>query len=532
MGISGGKSSRDARSEDAPQPAPSSLKLVYFGVPGRAEMVRLALQVLGVQFEDVRITQEQWGAELKQKYGKVPILEWQSQGETHVLTQSHALLLYAAALGRGSLTPSNPQELLRAHSALFSLEDGLGKPLMQAFGAGDAEAVQAAKKALVGEDGAWTRYLKAIDAQLGESGQFLAGGMNPTFADIAYFSQLEVFRCADAIPMFAGIPNDFLDQYENIKAHRERIARLPRVADYYKEAQPPFSAYKSLGGELAVPGECKISNAPPTNLVLYYFGAPGRGEALRLTFALRGIKYEDKKLDYAQWGAMKAELGQDAFLPLLKLDGPDSAPSRTVNQSAALALYAARIPGEKGAPDLLPHSAEKQARIVELMRDLDDCLFNVLGPLFRLQSDEEKKAYIVKVTAADGALTTGFQKLDKRAATKSGYVVGDKLSLGDIFLFTSVFGTIGAGAFGFPKEFVQQFSNLMRFHKIVSALPKVKELYKDAEGLWAAFKPAEAPAVAERSIEPEAAAAPAAEEPAAKEEEPKEEEPKEEEPKE
>jgi len=39
---------------------------------------------------------------------------------------------------------------------------------------------------------------------------------------------------------------------------------------------------------------------------LTYFDARGRAETIRLVFAAAGIKYEDKRIDGAAWGAMKS----------------------------------------------------------------------------------------------------------------------------------------------------------------------------------------------------------------------------------
>ena len=73
------------------------LKLT-FPLPGRAEKVRLAFVLGGVEFEDVRVPPADWPA-LKPNtpYGQVPILEIDGA----VMGQSEAMLRYA-----GQLTPS------------------------------------------------------------------------------------------------------------------------------------------------------------------------------------------------------------------------------------------------------------------------------------------------------------------------------------------------------------------------------------------------------------------------------------------
>jgi len=54
------------------------MKLYYFDLYGRAESMRMTLNKFGVQFEDVRMTPEQFGelkASGKLEYGQVPALE-------------------------------------------------------------------------------------------------------------------------------------------------------------------------------------------------------------------------------------------------------------------------------------------------------------------------------------------------------------------------------------------------------------------------------------------------------------------------
>merc|ERR1712018_760574 len=56
---------------------PNKIKLTYFNVRGRAEVSRLMLAHKGVDYEDCRITGEQW-KELKPKtpFGGMPLLEY------------------------------------------------------------------------------------------------------------------------------------------------------------------------------------------------------------------------------------------------------------------------------------------------------------------------------------------------------------------------------------------------------------------------------------------------------------------------
>jgi len=53
---------------------------------------------------------------------------------------------------------------------------------------------------------------------------------------------------------------------------------------------------------------------------LTYFDIQGAAEKVRLAFVLSGVAFEDERVNFAQWGDMKAttKFGQ---LPLLSIDG-------------------------------------------------------------------------------------------------------------------------------------------------------------------------------------------------------------------
>lgn len=44
----------------------SSYKLTYFDIRGKAEIIRLILAQVGVEYEDIRIGQDEWREHLKQ----------------------------------------------------------------------------------------------------------------------------------------------------------------------------------------------------------------------------------------------------------------------------------------------------------------------------------------------------------------------------------------------------------------------------------------------------------------------------------
>ena len=48
----------------------SGYKLYYFNVRGRAEVCRLAFAAANIEFEDIRLTQEEWAKEKACEFNK------------------------------------------------------------------------------------------------------------------------------------------------------------------------------------------------------------------------------------------------------------------------------------------------------------------------------------------------------------------------------------------------------------------------------------------------------------------------------
>lgn len=71
----------------------SAYKLTYFEAKGVAEVSRLALAVAGVNYEDIRVSQEDWPTQ-KPKFpqGKLPVLE----AGSNIFPQSRAILRFIA----------------------------------------------------------------------------------------------------------------------------------------------------------------------------------------------------------------------------------------------------------------------------------------------------------------------------------------------------------------------------------------------------------------------------------------------------
>ena len=165
----------------------SSYKITYFDAPGRAELLRLLFTLANVEFEDERLTGEQFGA-LKASgtlpFGSVPTLTIDGQ----VFPQSNAIARYIAR--EFNLYGQTNLDALRIDAVAEGLVDLVDKTVMKMFGASDEE-----KPALIqsAQEDAGPRYLGGIEQLI--VGPFVVGD------DISY-ADLYIFGVSGALKDF------------------------------------------------------------------------------------------------------------------------------------------------------------------------------------------------------------------------------------------------------------------------------------------------------------------------------------------
>lgn len=197
-------------------------RLTYWAKRGRAEQVRLLLEVLGEPYENVHIDAARLEA-LRSRgpepfwFGSVPMLQ---DGEFH-LVQGCAIMGY---LGRKhGLGPSDPRSLAHADAMTLGAED-LRTAYLGLWGEGGPER----QPAFVA--GPWSqRWLPRLDALLAARGTGYLVGPDLTHGDVAMWDAL------DAI--LAWVPGASLDGFGHLQRFREALAARPRVAAYLISAR-------------------------------------------------------------------------------------------------------------------------------------------------------------------------------------------------------------------------------------------------------------------------------------------------------
>lgn len=156
------------------------------------------------------------------------------------------------------------------------------------------------------------------------------------------------------------------------------------------------------------------------NYKLTYFNLKGRGELSRLLFAASDVKFEDVRIDMANWNQLKASMpfGQ---MPVLEVDG------KKLAQSKAIAMFLAREFKLAGANNW------DQARCHMILDSIEDFWGGLPGILYnRSLSDEEKGKKIVEYR--DTKMKPLGDALERcvKESLKEGFIVGGALTIADI----------------------------------------------------------------------------------------------------
>jgi glutathione S-transferase len=200
----------------------TQFKLIYFDFDGgRAESIRLAFHIGGIDFEDVRLKFPEFReAQPSFRFHALPVLEIDGQP----ITQSNAHLRYVGKLA--GLYPTDDLQALYCDEAMGAVED-LSHAVGKTLGL-QGDALKHAREEFV--QGRLATYIKGLDKLLARGGgQFFADG-RMTVADLKVF--VETRNLAKGT--LDHVPTNIVEELAPALAeHRERIANDPRVVAYY-----------------------------------------------------------------------------------------------------------------------------------------------------------------------------------------------------------------------------------------------------------------------------------------------------------
>ncbi|XP_046358194.1 glutathione S-transferase 1-like [Haliotis rufescens] len=194
-----------------------------------------------------------------------------------------------------------------------------------------------------------------------------------------------------------------------------------------------------------------------------YFNVRGRGEIPRLVLHCAGVPFEDKRIEFDAWPALKKDtpFGQ---LPVIEIDG------KVFPESMSISRYLA---AENGLAGKTPLDRLKADYISEQTRSMKEPIYK-----YFFNEDAEKKAELEKAFFEETAPTYfGYWDADvKGNPSGNGFLVGTEVTIADLAVMDAVDFVLQNEAF--RATFASRFPNLARNYEAVKSIPGVKK-YRD-----------------------------------------------------
>jgi len=202
---------------------------------------------------------------------------------------------------------------------------------------------------------------------------------------------------------------------------------------------------------------------------LTYFQLRGKAEAIRMTFSVAGVEFEDVRVSIDEWVSKLKHSGisPSGVLPVLEFDG------KVLTESKAILSYVAK------EFNLAPEGNFQQAQADMLAHMIGD-LENMLNAGSELE-DPEKKEKALK-TASEEVIPGKCAYFEKFlvANSKQGFFIGDTLTYADIVVFTFLNSYYLQGnAEGIPEQ-LKKYPTLSAWYELVRTQPKIQQWLKNS----------------------------------------------------
>merc|ERR1711963_178496 len=157
-----------------------------------------------------------------------------------------------------------------------------------------------------------------------------------------------------------------------------------------------------------------------------YFNFTGRAEISRLVLVAAGRDFEDHRYKEGEWAESARDKTPFGQCPVLTVNG------KQYGQSLAIATYLARECGLYGSSNL---DGLQIDQYMQLLGDLINCCVKAMR-----EKDEAEKAKLWEAVKAEDS-PKFFAFFEKALAdNKTGFMVGNKLSLADLGVYDFVSG--------------------------------------------------------------------------------------------
>ncbi|XP_064594390.1 glutathione S-transferase 1-like [Liolophura sinensis] len=197
---------------------PAKYRLTYFNSRGRGEVIRLIFKVADEEFEDRRMTAEDWSSiKSETPFGQVPMLEVDGK----VLAQSNTICRYLAR--EFGLAGKDVFEQARVDMFVDLVEDLL-RPMVQILYEKDEIRKEEIKEKYAKETA--PTILSQFEKHLAKNPSGFLVGDSLTWADLHFMNWLEKNWVGGKLPV------ETWNRFPKIKEHNKMVASLPRVKEW------------------------------------------------------------------------------------------------------------------------------------------------------------------------------------------------------------------------------------------------------------------------------------------------------------
>ena len=202
-------------------------------------------------------------------------------------------------------------------------------------------------------------------------------------------------------------------------------------------------------------------------LRLRYFPFPGRAAPIRDALRIGGVAFDDVHVPPDRFRELKAA-GELPFgsLPVLDVETPGGIVSAA--QSNAILRFAGRRAG------LYPMDDPVRALKVDEALDLGEDLYHVIGPSIDEQ-DAGRRIAMRKILAQETLPRwAGFLERLLVANGRTGFVVGDSLSIADLKLYWVTDKLTNGTLDGIPKSLLDGFATVTAWRQNVAVIREAR----------------------------------------------------------
>lgn len=185
-----------------------------------------------------------------------------------------------------------------------------------------------------------------------------------------------------------------------------------------------------------------------THYKLTYFDFGGRAEPIRISFHAAGVEFEDNRLSFAEFGAMRATTRFNS-VPVLEIDGA------AVTQSNAMLRYVGKMAG------LYPEDDLQALYCDEAMGAIEDLLHYTVQT-FGLEGEELKAAREKLVDGWLSIYTRGLAELLQRGGGE--YFADNRMTVADLKVSMQTRSLLAGALDHVPTDLVQRLAPELLAH--------------------------------------------------------------------